>query len=144
MARGYLRWSVLDLSEASGVPTATIKRMEAIDGPPNSRPANVLAVHNALTVAGIVFVPENGGGPGVRLRKIHRKTHRFSKTGAKRGIVSTKKHTTSRRQSLKSNLGQIDSHVIQPEDYDDAPELTAEQLATAVVKPGTRSKRGRR
>ena len=31
--------------------------------------ANDLAVRRALEVAGVEFIDENGGGPGVRLRK---------------------------------------------------------------------------
>ena len=34
--------------------------------------ANDLAVRRALELAGVVFIDENGGGPGVRLRQIHR------------------------------------------------------------------------
>ncbi|MGA8652410.1 MAG: hypothetical protein WB677_17675 [Xanthobacteraceae bacterium] len=35
--------------------------------------ANDLAVRNALEAGGVEFIDENGGGPGVRLRKGHRK-----------------------------------------------------------------------
>ena len=35
--------------------------------------ANDLAVRRALEAAGIEFIDENGGGPGVRLRKSERK-----------------------------------------------------------------------
>jgi hypothetical protein len=31
--------------------------------------ANNLAVRSALEAAGVVFIDENGGGPGVRLKK---------------------------------------------------------------------------
>jgi hypothetical protein len=34
--------------------------------------ANTLAVRRALEIAGIEFIDENGGGPGVRLRKRQR------------------------------------------------------------------------
>jgi hypothetical protein len=34
--------------------------------------ANNLAVRRALEAAGVVFIGENGGGPGVRLRKRQR------------------------------------------------------------------------
>jgi uncharacterized protein (DUF4415 family) len=39
---------------------------------------------------------------------------------------------------LKSNLGQIDAHVIQTEEYDELPELTEEMLSRAVVRKGGR------
>jgi hypothetical protein len=35
--------------------------------------ANDLAVRRALESAGVEFIDENGGGPGVRLRKRQRK-----------------------------------------------------------------------
>jgi hypothetical protein len=35
-------------------------------------PANDLSVRRALELAGIDFLDENGGGPGVRLRNCHR------------------------------------------------------------------------
>jgi len=34
--------------------------------------ANDLAVRRALEAAGVEFIDENGGGPGVRLRKLLR------------------------------------------------------------------------
>lgn len=69
MARGYLRWSIRQLAEQSGVADSTIKRMEADDGFPDARGSNIEAVHSALKAAGVEFIPENGGGAGVRLVK---------------------------------------------------------------------------
>jgi hypothetical protein len=43
--------------------------MEAGDGPIRGNYENVAAVVAVLEAAGIEFIPENGGGPGVRLRK---------------------------------------------------------------------------
>ena len=42
------------------------------------------------------------------------------------------------RRSLGSNLKKVDAHVIQPHEYDEAPELTDEMLSRMVLK-----KRGR-
>ena len=33
------------------------------------RPATIAAIRSALESAGVIFVPENGEGAGVRLRK---------------------------------------------------------------------------
>jgi len=74
MARGFLKWSVKDLAERSGVAESTIKRMEIVDGEPSARSENMEAVFRVLRAAGIIFVPENGDGAGVRLRK--RPSHR--------------------------------------------------------------------
>ncbi len=69
MARGYLKWSAKELADRAGVAESTVKRIEAEDGFPAARGANIEAVHRVLIEAGIVFIPENGGGAGVRLRK---------------------------------------------------------------------------
>ena len=69
MARGYLRWSAKELADKAGVAESTIKRMELDEGFPIARGANIEAVYKALISAGIVLVPENGGGVGIRLRK---------------------------------------------------------------------------
>ena len=69
MARGHLKWSVKQLAEKSGVAESTIKRMEANDGFPDARGSNIQAVYDALGNEGIEFIPENGGGAGVRLKR---------------------------------------------------------------------------
>jgi len=69
MARGYLRWSAKELADKARVAESTIKRMEQGEGFPIARGANIEAVYRALADAGIIFVPENGGGVGIRLRK---------------------------------------------------------------------------
>lgn len=42
------------------------------------------------------------------------------------------------RRSLGSDLARVAAHVIQPEEYDDLPELTDEMLARGVVNKGGR------
>jgi hypothetical protein len=73
-ARALLRWSALDLAKASKVGVATIRRVEVIDGDIPVTSANELAIRRALEAAGVEFIDENGGGPGVRLRKHARDT----------------------------------------------------------------------
>lgn len=68
-ARAFLRWSADDLARAANVGVATVRRAEADDGPVNMMPNNISAIRQALEDAGVEFIPENGGGPGVRLRK---------------------------------------------------------------------------
>lgn len=41
---------------------------------------------------------------------------------------------TASKRSIKSDLKKVDAYKLKPSDYDDAPELTAEQLAKAVVR----------
>ena len=67
-ARGLIGWSQAALAEAAGVSVPTIKAMES-RGPGKSSMDTVNAVQRALEAAGVEFIPENGGGAGVRLRK---------------------------------------------------------------------------
>lgn len=68
-ARALLRWSQSDLAEASAVSLPTIKRLEAEPGKVGGRAGTEAALRAALEAAGVEFIPENGGGPGVRLKK---------------------------------------------------------------------------
>jgi ribosome-binding protein aMBF1 (putative translation factor) len=72
-ARGLLRWSAEDLAREAALGLATIKRAEAADHETSMTTANDLAVRRALEAAGVEFIDENGGGPGVRLGKRHQK-----------------------------------------------------------------------
>ena len=66
-ARGLLDWSQLDLAKQAGVGIVTIRQLEA--GTHEPRRATLDVVRRALEAAGILFIDENGGGAGVRLRK---------------------------------------------------------------------------
>jgi hypothetical protein len=68
-ARALLRWSALDLASASKVGVATIRRVEVVEGEIPVTEANEAALRQALEGAGVEFIDENGGGPGVRLQK---------------------------------------------------------------------------
>ncbi len=48
------------------------------------------------------------------------------------------------RRTLKSDLSRVDAHVIQPNEYQELPELTNEMLVRAKVKKGGRPIRGLR
>ena len=74
-ARALLRWTGERLAGEAGVGIQTIRRAELTDGPLRMIPANVRVIRAALEAAGVDFISENGGGPGVRLRhpeQIHR------------------------------------------------------------------------
>lgn len=68
-ARAMLRWSQNELAQKSGVSIPTIKRLEAATGEIGGRPETVSCILNALIDGGIEFIPENGSGAGVRLKK---------------------------------------------------------------------------
>ena len=67
--RALVRWRAQDLARESAVGIATIKRAELAAEETSMTVANDLAVRRALEAAGVEFIDENGGGPGVRLRK---------------------------------------------------------------------------
>ena len=68
-ARALLRWSAVDLARESSVGVNTIRRAEVAEDGISLTAANELAIRRALEAAGVEFIDENGGGPGVRLRK---------------------------------------------------------------------------
>ena len=67
--RALLRWSAADLARATALGVNTIRRAELADEQTPLTAANELAIRRALETAGVVFIEENGGGPGVRLRE---------------------------------------------------------------------------
>ena len=68
-ARALLRWSAQDLADKAGIGISTVQRMENAEGVPSASGKNLEAVQRTLEKAGVEFITENGGGPGVRLRK---------------------------------------------------------------------------
>ena len=68
-ARALLRWEQRDLAAASSVSLPTIKRLESMPGIMAAHLSTITALRKALEGAGIEFIEENGGGPGIRLRK---------------------------------------------------------------------------
>ncbi len=67
-ARALLRWSANDLSQASGVGTATLQRMEVMEGVPSGQVRTLLAIKEALESAGVEFIGSPTENPGVRLK----------------------------------------------------------------------------
>jgi DNA-binding XRE family transcriptional regulator len=67
MARAALNWTVRDLAAATGLHRNTITNIEV--GRYAGDPATLNLIKEVLIREGVVFIDENGGGPGVRLRK---------------------------------------------------------------------------
>jgi transcriptional regulator with XRE-family HTH domain len=65
-ARGLLEWSQQELAEHAQVGVVTVHQLEA--GSSEPRRATLQAIRWAFETAGVEFIDENGGGPGVRLR----------------------------------------------------------------------------
>jgi hypothetical protein len=68
-ARALVRWTVDDLAREAALGRNTVLRAEVADGQTSLTAANNLAIRRALEAAGVEFIDEDGGGPGVRLRK---------------------------------------------------------------------------
>jgi transcriptional regulator with XRE-family HTH domain len=66
MARTALNLGIRDLAELAKVSADTVSRFERGEV---LKDRTVDALRTALESAGVVFVDENGHGPGVRLRK---------------------------------------------------------------------------
>ncbi|WP_456316927.1 helix-turn-helix transcriptional regulator [Teichococcus aestuarii] len=66
-ARAMLGWNQMQLAEAARVARQTIVDFER--GARSPHPSTLAAVRTAFKAAGVEFIPENGGGAGVRLRK---------------------------------------------------------------------------
>ncbi|GLS28309.1 helix-turn-helix domain-containing protein [Neomesorhizobium albiziae] len=64
-ARALIDWTREDLAAASGVTIRTLARIESAQTIP--RQTTLKALSDALEAAGVEFIPENGGGAGVRL-----------------------------------------------------------------------------
>jgi len=71
-ARTLVGWSQDELAAAADVSLPTIKRLEAAEGWLGGRQTTAHKIRTALERAGVEFIDENGGGPGVRLRKRER------------------------------------------------------------------------
>jgi len=66
MARVALGLGVRDLAAMANVAQATISRLERGE---ELKESTVQGIQKVLEEAGVIFIAENGGGPGVRLRK---------------------------------------------------------------------------
>jgi transcriptional regulator with XRE-family HTH domain len=66
-ARGLLGWSQSRLASAAKVSRATLAEFETGNRVPYDR--TLADIMSALESAGVEFIAENGGGPGVRLTR---------------------------------------------------------------------------
>jgi transcriptional regulator with XRE-family HTH domain len=73
LARTALSWGVLDLAKAAGVSPDTVSRFERGE---EVRQSTLAKLRTTCEKAGVVFIDEDGGGPGVRLARPKRKKSR--------------------------------------------------------------------
>src|SRR5437762_11089547 len=74
MARAALNWTVRDLAEATGLHRNTVTNIEVGRYAGDAKTLEV--IEKILKQAGVEFIDENGGGPGVRLKKAKRETRK--------------------------------------------------------------------
>lgn len=67
--RAMLKVEQAELAELADVSVETIKRLERMDGPLSANSMTLASIERALVREGVVFIPENGGLAGVRLRR---------------------------------------------------------------------------
>ena len=65
--RALVGWSQTDLADAADVGLSTVRDFETGKRTPINN--NLSAIKSALETAGVEFIAQNGGGPGVRLRQ---------------------------------------------------------------------------
>ena len=73
MARAALGLGVRELAAAAKVSIDTVARFER---GAELKERTIEALQRALEAAGVEFIRENGGGPGVRLKKTKRETRK--------------------------------------------------------------------
>jgi len=73
-ARGLLDWTQQELADAARIGVATVRLFEGELS--ETRDATLAVIRHAFELAGAEFIDANGGGPGVRLRKRHRREAR--------------------------------------------------------------------
>ena len=67
-ARALLRWTAEALADEARVSPVTVSGFENEKSRPQR--ATLDAMQRALEAGGVIFIAENGGGPGVRLKKV--------------------------------------------------------------------------
>lgn len=67
-ARAMLGITQAELANTAGISTTALNNIER--GAADPKASTLGAIQRALEAAGVIFVPGNGEGPGVRLRKV--------------------------------------------------------------------------
>jgi transcriptional regulator with XRE-family HTH domain len=68
-ARGLARLEQAHLAKSAGISLETVKRLEKVRGSISANTGTEAAIRKAFMEIGVIFIDENGDGPGVRLKK---------------------------------------------------------------------------
>lgn len=68
-ARALARMDQAELAAAANLSLPTVKRLEGQVGAISANTSTEAALRSAFGAAGVIFIDENGQGPGVRMRK---------------------------------------------------------------------------
>lgn len=75
------------LSRLSSVSEETLKFMEASDEIPTASAKDLLAVHHELEKLGVIFIPEDKLGAGVRLRFTRSEVRQINRLESEGGVA---------------------------------------------------------
>jgi len=67
-ARSALQWSADELALKADVASKTVRRLENIQGIPNTTVVTLAKIQTVLEAAGIEFIGTPDDGPGIRVR----------------------------------------------------------------------------
>jgi transcriptional regulator with XRE-family HTH domain len=70
MARAAVGWGVRELAKKASVTANTVTRIE---NGADAKQSTMDRLQQALEAAGVEFIDENGGGPGVRMKRRQQK-----------------------------------------------------------------------
>jgi len=84
-ARALIEWSVADLSQSSRVDPKTIENFELRYHAPSDDDKRRIRL--ALEEGGVIFIPDNGGGAGVRLKFSRREVRAINRWEGEGGTV---------------------------------------------------------
>ncbi|WP_339863484.1 helix-turn-helix transcriptional regulator [Paremcibacter congregatus] len=68
-ARALVRMEQKELAEKTEISVPTIRRLEGASGILSTSAERMHRLQSVLEAAGVEFIPENGGGAGVRMKK---------------------------------------------------------------------------
>jgi DNA-binding XRE family transcriptional regulator len=85
-ARAMLNMKQADLAKAADISAAALNSIER--GKAIPRTSTWVSIRRALEEAGVEFIPENGGGAGVRLRNADHTHSREPPTGDPKGALA--------------------------------------------------------